>query len=214
MKKLLLTATLLGLGISVAQAQDVYLGVGAPGLVTVGYSSPISSSLSWRVQASGGLNVSLDGVRDGVTSTGSLKASNFGAYGDWFPFESSGFRLVGGLSVNDIQADLTAAGSGTATINNKSVNMAAQYYNVNVKFASTTPYLGIGYGHQTAAKGLGFYADIGVFFGDFTVSSSTSLVKNGLVSQSDVDAQDKKMRDGIGSIGYLPSASIGMLYRY
>lgn len=214
MNKLLLTAAFLGLGISVAQAQYVYLGVGAPGLVTVGYSSPISSSLSWRVQASGGLNVSLDGVRDGVKSTGSLKASNFGAYGDWFPFESSGFRLVGGLSVNNIQADLTAAGSGTATINNTRVNMDKQYYNVNVKFAGTTPYLGIGYGHQSAVKGLGFYADIGVMAGDFTVSSSTSLVKTGLVTQSDVDAQDKKMRDGIGSIGYLPTASIGIFYRY
>jgi hypothetical protein len=214
MKKLLLTAALLGLGISAVQAQAVYLGVGAPGLATIGYSSPISSSFNWRVQASGGLNASLDGVRDGVTATGSLKASNFGAYGDWFPFESSGFRLVGGLSANDIQADLKAAGSGTATIGNKTVSMTGQYYNVNLKFAGTTPYLGIGYGHQSTSKGLGFYADIGVMVGDFTVSSSTSLVTSGLVSQADVNAQNNKMRDGIGSIGFMPSASIGVLYRY
>jgi hypothetical protein len=214
MKKLFLATALLGLGISAVHAQDVYLGVGAPGLVTLGYSSPISASLSWRVQASGGLDVSLDGDRDGVKSSGSLKASNVGAYGDWFPFESSGFRLVGGLSMNDIRADLTATSSGAATINGKSVSMVGQYYNVNVKFANTTPYLGIGYGHQTATKGLGFYADIGVMIGDFTVSSSTSLVKNGLVSQADVDAQNNKMRDGIGSIGFMPSASIGMLYKY
>jgi hypothetical protein len=217
MKKQLAMIVLAALGASV-QAQDSYVGVGLPGLFTLGYAHPMGSGWGLRADYAGGLNISKDGNQDGVNAVGSFKANRLGAYADWFPF-SGGFRLVGGVTFNDIKADLNAVGGGTTTINNIPVDMTGQSFNVAIKFPSTTPYLGIGYGHHKSDnKGIGFFADVGFMLGSFTATTTTSLVgqtfSGQTIQQSDVDAQTQKMRDSLGSLNVLPSASIGLLYRY
>lgn len=37
---------------------------------------------------------------------------------------------------------------------------------------------------------------------------------NGAITQADVDAQTKTMRDSIGGLSVLPSVSIGLTYRF
>jgi len=213
MKKQIAILALAAIGAG-AQAQDSYIGLGLPGLYTLGYAQPINKSFGVRGEYATGLSVNKDGNQDGVNVTGSFKASRFGAFADWFPM-GGGFRLVGGLTVNDMKADFNGVGTGTSTINGKPVNMTGQTYNVTVKFPDTTPYLGIGYGHQKSdAKGFGFYADLGVMIGTFTTNTSTSLVTSGLVTQADVDAQSQKIRDSLSGLSALPSASVGLLYRY
>jgi len=219
MKKQLAIIALAALGAS-AYAQDSYVGVGLPGLFTLGYAHPMSASWGLRADYAGGINVSKDGNQDGVNATGSIKASRLGAYADWYPF-GGGFRLVGGATFNDIKAELNAVGSGTATINGQPVTMNGETFNVAIKYPSTTPYVGIGYGHHLSdSKGIGFYADLGVMIGSFTADTTTSLVgkkfQDGVttIKQSDIDAQTQKMRDSLGSLTVLPSASIGLLYRY
>jgi hypothetical protein len=214
-KSLVFLAAFAALATTGAQAQDVYIGVGAPGLVSVGYAAPLSANWGWRAELAGGLNTSLNGNRDGVDVTGKLKSTSLSAFGDWFPFSGSGFRLVGGLSVNDTKADLNATGAGTATINGVTVSMVGQTYNVSLKYPNVTPYFGIGFGHQKAESGFGFYADLGVRVGTFDVTSNTTLVASNLgVTQADVDAQNQKMRDSVAKLSVLPSVSIGMLYRF
>jgi len=201
-----------------AQAQDSYLGLGLPGLYTLGYAHSVGSNLGLRGEYATGLNVNKDGNQDGVNVKGSFKANRLGAFADWFP-SSGGFRLVGGVTFNDIKAEFNAVGSGTSTINGKTVNLAGETFNVAVKYPDTTPYFGIGYGHQKSdSKGFGFYADLGVMFGSFTATTTTTLVGktyNGqTITQADVDAQTQKSRDSLGGVNVLPSASLGMLYRY
>lgn len=215
--KLLVLAALAALG-GAAQAQDVYGGVGLPGLVSLGYASPVGANWGWRGEYAGGLNVNKDGVQDGVNVTGSIKANRLGVFGDWFPF-GGGFRLVGGLTMNDIKAEFKATG-GTSTINGTPVNLAGKFFNVNVNFPTTTPYIGIGYGHQASKdKGLGFYADLGVMIGSFNVDVNQNVVglvgTNGVaITQADVDAQTKTMRDSVGGLSVLPSVSVGLTYRF
>ena len=212
-KQLVLLAALAAIG-SATYAQDSYIGLGLPGLYTLGYAYSTSPSLGLRGEYAGGLSVNKDGNQDGVNVTGSFKASRLGAFADWFPM-GGGFRLVGGLTMNDMKADFNGLGSGTSTINGKPVVMTGETFNVQVKFPNTTPYLGIGYGHQKSdAKGFGFYADLGVMVGSFTAETTTSLVSNGKATQADVDAQTQKIRDSLGSLSVLPSASVGLLYRY
>jgi len=207
-------AALSFLGNGTLHAQSSYVGLGLPGLISLGYAYPLSSSIGLRGEYAGGLSVNKDGNQDGVNVTGAFKASRLGAFADWFPLGGS-FRLVGGLTFNDIRADFNAVGSGNASINGNTVNMTGETYNVRLKFPDTTAYLGIGYGHQkNAAKGLGFYADLGLMVGSFSADSSTSLVTNGKASQADVDAQTQKMRDALGGLSALPSASLGLTYRY
>jgi hypothetical protein len=214
MKKQCIALAALAALSTLSHAQDSYVGLGLPGLLTLGYAYPLSSSVGLRGEYAGGLSVNRDGNQDGLNVTGNFKASRAGAFADWFPLGGA-FRLVGGLTFNDIKADFNGVGSGTSTINGTTVSMTGETYNVRVKFPDTTAYLGIGYGHQlSGTKGLGFYADVGVMLGTFSADSSTSLVANGKVTQGDVDAQNQKIRDSLGSLGVLPSASLGLLYRY
>jgi hypothetical protein len=212
-KQLVMLAALAAIG-GAAQAQDSYIGLGLPGLYTLGYAYPMSPTLGVRGEYAGGLSINKDGNQDGVNVIGNFKVSRLGAFADWFPLGGS-FRLVGGLTANDIKADLNGVGSGNSTINGKTVDMTGETFNVQVKFPSTTPYLGIGFGHQKSdTKGFGFYADLGVMIGTFTADTTTSLVNKKGVTQADVDAQTQKIRDSLSGLSALPSASLGLLYRY
>lgn len=218
MKKQLVLIALAAASVG-AQAQNSYIGLGMPGLYTLGYAHPLSSSLGLRGEFASGLSVNKDGNQDGVNVTGSFKASRFGAFADWFP-AGNGFRLVGGITLNDVKADFNGVGAGTSTINGKPVSLVGETFNVAVRFPDATPYLGIGYGHQKSdAKGFGFYADAGFMIGSFTATTTTTLVGKpviggGTITQADVDAQTQKIRDSLGGLTALPSASIGLLYRY
>jgi hypothetical protein len=212
-KQMLWLAALAALGGSV-QAQDIYGGLGLPGLYTLGYAHPMGASWGLRGEYAGGLSWSGSGTDNGVSYDGSIKANRAGLFADWYPFNNGGFRLVGGITANDMKFDVNALGTGNATINNKTVNMAGHYFNMNLKYPTATPYLGIGYGHQMTAKGLGFYADLGVTFGSFSADVSTDLVGVSGVTQADVDAQKQKMNDSLGGLKYLPSISAGLVYRY
>lgn len=201
-----------------APQQNLYVGLGLPGVVALGYAKPVGESWGLRAEYAGGLKLSQDGTSNGVTYTGSVNASLFGAFADWYPF-GNGFRLVGGLTANDIKTSLIGAGSGTATINGKTVNMTNETFNVDIKFPSSSPYLGIGYGHQKSNDaGFGLHADIGVMFGTFTSSVTTSLVgktfSGQTISQADIDAQTQNMRNSLTNVNVVPHFAVGATYRF
>lgn len=199
-------------------AQGLYAGLGAPGLYTLGYAHSQGAHWGLRGEYATGLSWRSSGSDSGVNYDAVLRASRTAVYADWFPF-AGGFRLVGGITANDVTLDLNALGTGTATINGNTVNMAGRYFNLNIKYPTTTPYLGVGYGHHfTASKGLGFYADVGVSFGTFTADVNTNLVgatgSSGTITQADIDAQKQQMNDSLAGLKYLPSVSLGLVYRY
>lgn len=210
---LLCAVTTLAAAASTAQAQSVYIGGGVLGLYNIGYAHSIGSSFGVRAQYSGGLDKSVDDTIEGVRAVASIKYATTGLYADWHPFDG-GFRVAAGVSFNDVKAQIGAVGSGTATINGKTVNMAGETYNVTLEYPRTTPYLGIGYGHKPGSKGLGFYVDFGVLVGKFKVRSETSLVGRQGITQADIDAQDAKMRDATNELNVLPVVHLGMSYRF
>jgi hypothetical protein len=214
MKKQLVLLAMLAVWTCSSQAQDFYLGLGLPGLYTLGYAHPMGSSWGLRGEYAGGLSKETSGTDNGVTYIGSFKFSRAGAYADWFPF-SGGFRFVGGLTANDVYIDIGAVGTGNATINGKTVSMVGNYFNMRLKYPTATPYLGVGYGHKALdSKGLGFYADVGMTYGSFTADVSTNLVGQNGITQADVDSQKQSMNDSLGSYKWLPSVSLGLVYRY
>lgn len=196
----------------VAQANDVYGGVGFPGLA-LGFAHAYDNGLAARAEYNGGLSVNRDGQREGLSYKGSLKTGRFGGFVDWFPFGGT-FRVAAGLTFNDMKATLDGQGS-KGTINGKAVDLTGETFTVNVKFPSTTPYLGLGWGHQRSTdKGLGFFADLGVQFGKFGVDVQTSIVGKFGVTQADVDAEANKVRDTVGKYSVLPTATLGLTYRF
>ena len=220
MRKLLINLAVmatLGSAATLSQAQDIYAGLGAPGIYTIGYAHPMGSSWGLRGDYAWGLNWSGSGSDNGVTYDATIKHRRAGLFADWFPF-NGGFRLVGGVTANDSRMDFNAQGTGNATVNGNTVNMSGNYFNVQLKYPTAAPYLGIGYGHQKADRGLGFYFDLGVTFGSYTAEVDTNLVgktgSKGAITQADVDAQKQAMNDSLGGYKYLPSVSLGLVYRF
>lgn len=117
-------------------------------------------------------------------------------YADWFPFNGYGFRVVGGLTLNDTWSNPLG---GTPAVGGA--------YQLRPR---TTTYLGIGYGsHGVLGKGLGFYADMGVSMGA-AADSDSSL--NGM-SATGFEGWRTQQNGWLG-FRYLPSVSLGLIYRY
>jgi hypothetical protein len=199
-------------------SQDVYSGIGALSIATIGYARPINSNFGLRVEYGGWAAITRDDKTGGANATATLKLNHGGLFADWFPFQN-GFRLVGGVTFNDIGLDLTSklTDGDTLSIGDKTDIKVTpnDSYGVKLTFPTTTPYIGIGYGHQQSkGKGIGFYADVGLMVGTFTSQINTTLLAKGLVTQVDIDKENQTLRDSMSGIGAVPSISLGLVYRY
>jgi hypothetical protein len=168
---------------------------------SLGHAQPQSGGWTLRSDYSPGLKwAGSEGPRPDYES------SRASLYADWFPFASSGFRLVGGLSFGETPAGLSANSLGSAW-----AGLGVSAYQLRPKSQTTSTYLGIGYGqHGLATKGLGFYADMGVALGTL----SSDLESNG--TSSSPLGMDGWRTQSNGALGfrYLPSVSLGLIYRY
>ena len=85
---------------------------------------------------------------------------------------------------------------------------------MHIEFPKSTPYIGIGWGHQTG-MGLRFSADIGAAVGRATL---TATPRGALANQPDIQANiDKELvelRDGVGKIRAIPQLTIGLGYSF
>ena len=61
-----------------------------------------------------------------------------------------------------------------------------------------------------------FSGDLGVSIGKAKVTVDQNLVENhpGLISQADVDAETRQLKDDVGKLRVLPHLALGMSYRY
>jgi hypothetical protein len=222
MKKLVLIAAVVAAGASAASAGEVYGGVGFPG-TTIGYAHQLPNGLQLRGEYTFGVKASKNGTRGGATYTGNLKTNTGSALVDWFPY-SNGFRVSGGLAFNDTRLALTStsiANVGGVTIPGGS----GVSFDVDVKFPSVTPYVGIGYSTLGKdQKGWGFQSSLGVLVGKFDVNAKTNLLKlDGTqsalgatvgVTPAQVQAEANKVRDSLSSVSALPTFSLGAAYRF
>lgn len=193
-----------------AHAAEVYTGIGFPG-ATLGVGTALGDAVTLRAEAAGGINISRDGQREGLTYKGKLKSGRGALFLDWYPFGGT-FRLTGGVTANDIKIDLDGSGS-SGTINGKPVNLSGETFKLQVKYASSTPFLGFGWGH-TPTAGFGGFLDIGAHFGKFDATAQTTVVGKFGVTQADVDAEVQKVRDKLDQLKVLPSLTFGLTYKF
>jgi hypothetical protein len=138
---------------------------------------------------------------------------------DWFPSGSS-FRVTAGATFNDVGFDLYANGAGQKVdINGRQLSLSANdSLNIQVKMPSTTPYIGIGFGHKPGSKGWGFHSDFGASLGKFKVTETRTggLVNGGSlgVTQSDVDKELADVREGVAKLKFLPQLTLGVSYHF
>jgi hypothetical protein len=197
-----------------AQAGEVYANVGLPG-IGLGYAHPIDSRFTVRADFMTLGSRSKSTTEEGIRYDGRYKLQRLAVLGDWFPFGGS-FRLTGGLSSNQYKVTLDATGeNGSLTIGDRTyTTTAADGLKVEVKFPSVTPYLGIGWGHQSAS-GWRFGADIGALVGRAKVNAT---VRGALASEPDIQANlDKELaelRDGVGKVRAIPQISFTVGYSF
>lgn len=197
-----------------AQAGEVYANVGLPG-IGLGYAHPIDSRFTVRADFMTLGSRSKSTTEEGIRYDGRYKLQRLAVLGDWFPFGGS-FRLTGGLSSNQYKVTLDATGeNGSLTIGDRTyTTTAADGLKVEVKFPSVTPYLGIGWGHQSAS-GWRFGADIGALVGRAKVDAT---VRGALASEPDIQANlDKELaelRDGVGKVRAIPQLSVAIGYSF
>ena len=205
------------------KAQDVaaYLQAGSSG-PGVGFSIGFDAPVRVRVDLINSFSRDLNGTRAGVPYTGTLKLSDSGIYADWYP-NGGGFRLVGGLLLNQSKIDLqaSAATGASATINGRSYALTgADAINAQVKYPSVMPYLGIGWGMGNREKGFSFIADLGVAFGKAsgTLDASPSLRQKissaGLNADTELAASRQQLQDDVAKAGYYPVARVGVSYKF
>lgn len=202
-------------GVQSARAGEVYGGLGFPG-VMLGYAHPLSDQFTVRADYATLGTRSDTTTEEGITYNTKIKANRLGLFADWFVSPGSSFRLTGGLTSNQYKVDLSGGGVGsTITIGNTTYALTAgDRFDVKVKFPSTTPYLGLGWGHQKAARGWGFHADIGGSIGKAKVTTSVSGALAAQVSQADINAETAEIRDGVGKIRFVPQLTVGASYRF
>lgn len=205
------------LGVSAVRpvcAGEVYVPLGIPG-IGIGYAHPVNDNFAVRADF-----ITL-GQRErteedsGISYQVKAKIARTALLVDAFPFSGT-FRVSAGLVANNVKLLLDASGAGgSLTIGDrKYTTTAGDGINVQIKFPSTTPYLGIGWGHQTGS-GWRFSADLGAAIGTATVSATA---RGNLAQQPDIQANlDKELaelRNGVGQVKFIPQISIGIGYSF
>jgi len=191
--------------------QAVYISVGSR--IAVGYAQKIGTNLALRAEVSGLDSAEQSKRVDYTNYRFTEKNLSLGAYLDWFPTESS-FRLTGGVNVNRMRTNLTGIGS-TVNINGSEVSLGNRRFDVEFKFPTFTPYIGLGFGDKNdAGEGLYFYGDLGLMLGKYDAIASTSLIGSQDIKVSDVDAEINNLRKNLYKWNFIPTATIGLTYRF
>jgi hypothetical protein len=207
-KKCALVAALLGavpLAATAGEAGTLYAQLGTNGL-GLGYGLSVSQDFAVRGQYNAYKKTYTGSVSDfGSTAvvTADIDLSTFQMLADWYP-GNSGFRLTGGVVINNNKITISATGAtvGTATNQNASAEIKLS--------DSPSPYLGFGYSSRPKfAKGLGFIFDAGIMFQDPKVTLTASGA-----SAADVEAQRVKVQDAVKDLKNMPVLAFGISYSF
>ena len=195
-----------------AASNEIYAGVGTTGL-GVGYAYGVNDRFSVRGQYDG---MNYDGTyhNSGSDYKGKLDMSQAGVYGDYFPFAGT-FRITAGfVHTSSSFSGEADGGSGTVQINHVSYSLAGESARIKIDLPSDMPYLGVGWGHNATKAGFGFFADLGLLFGNPKTHISLSPGLAAQVPPSDVTSEEHSINDDVKVLGGYPVATVGFSYNF
>jgi hypothetical protein len=196
-----------------AWAGELYGSAGLPGAF-VGYAQPLGPHLGLRADFATLGSRSRGYTESGIAYSGELQASRSALLADWFPLAGS-FRLSGGIAFNRYKLALDASGAGgTLQVGSTTyTTTAADGLNVQVEFPRTTPYVGLGWGHQ-AGSGWRTAFDLGALVGRATVRVTPRGQLANPAAQADVAQETAQLRDGVGKVQAIPQLTFSVGYSF
>jgi len=204
-----------------AEGVGVYINGG-----TTGFGLGLTGAMSENVTG----RLGFDTWKRSITKSDSngnynvdLKLRNVAALLDWYPFGGV-FRTSVGLVANGNKATLTATPTGGSYTFSGATYQASDVgsYSGELKFNSTAPYLGIGWGNPVAkAKTWGFVSDIGVLFQGSPKISSTVTCGAAIVGtqqctdlKNSVATSTAQLETDTKNYKYWPVISFGLSYHF
>jgi hypothetical protein len=196
------------------------LGVGVTARVgTLGIGVDVAKSFTSQLNARLGFNfgsVGFNRTDSGIDYNSQLNLSSVQLFGDYYPINSSSFRITGGLVAQNNRFTVTGkpSGSGNYTIdgNQFSANdigtLSGEYKYGN----SIAPYVGIGIG-KPPSEGFGFNADLGVMFTgspQVTLTASNPAFNNSTA----LNNQARQTENDLRGFSVYPVLSIGLSYGF
>jgi len=158
------------------------------------------------------LDYDMTGQED-FDATFSLGLMSISALGDYFPFESSGFRLTAGVYINLNNIDAVLTPTKSATVGGDvydAENLGT--LDANISFNKVAPYIGFGFGNPTGGdSGLGFTFEIGTIYQG---GSIVDLTANGLLEPSAAPDQEQKFEENLAWFKWYPVVSLGLTYKF
>ncbi len=193
-------------GATTAGAQTAYGQVGTTGL-TLGYAQHYGNfNLRGDVNF---LNYSHDFNAGGVKYDAKLKFSNVGLFADYFPISQlSQFRITGGVFLG--QDKVSAHG----VVGAESDIPQGEWASAAIKSKSVRPYLGIGWGFGSQAKGLSFAADLGASYGKFRTNYEVSPGLSNHWGDDRVQAERADLEKKLNDLKWFPVIRLGLTYRF
>ncbi len=194
---------------------------------TLGFGGGIGMGLTESLNARLGYTTydyDRDLETDDVDYKGELKLGGGEAMLDWHPFNGS-FRVTGGVIFSRNKIDVDAKLNRDVTVNDVTYDAGdLADMSGDIKFKSTTPYLGIGWGNVVGENGnFHFVADIGVqYLGSPRVNLDARCSAQGALAapvecaqlDENVQAEEDELNDEADSYKFWPVLNIGLAYRF
>ena len=220
----LAASTLVALGLFAtrpAAAVEAYVATGFP-YALVGLAQPINASFALRADFGTIAHHGYSGSTSDNDFKGSLSYNRTALLGDWF-VAGGGFRLSGGLAINQAKATMTAsAHNGKISIGGTQYDAPSSLYYVqsDLSFPKAAPYIGLGWGHHDAPAGLSFNFDLGASIGTAKATplkASPALASELAVNQAgaaDLASENQDFQDTVRKFKAIPQLTFGVGYRF
>jgi len=193
---------------------------------TLGVGIDVSTMVSPMFGIRGNLNgASYNDNRDAgdLNYDTDINFFSIGLIGDYHPFSGS-FRMSGGLYYNDnaVTGNFTPRSNETFQLGDHTYS-ASEIGKVttDIEWENTiSPYLGIGWGNNSNAKGWGFSFDVGALYQGTTQITTTPNINASVPAaeraqiQADANRETKTIEDDISDYTWYPVLSIGVTYAF
>jgi len=184
------------------------------------FSLPLNDYFSTRISLNG-FKYTYDTTQDDVDYSATATLLSAGLLLDYYPIQSSDFRLSAGVYYNGniIDADAQI---------NKKITLGTTTYNIGeigslataTKLNEVAPYIGIGWGNKGKEEGWGFSLDVGAMYHgeigiDATVKPSIALsTSTETVLKANVETERKNIEDDVRNYTFYPVIMLGLSYSF